>query len=192
MKLIVGLGNPGKMYEHTRHNVGFRVVEHLSFHLDAGKLVKNDKFHAAISDAQIKDERVTLAKPLTFMNASGEAVAALKRFYKIESQDILVIHDEMDFPVGRLSFAMGGGNAGHNGIASVIDSLGTDAFARLRIGIARPKHPMKKEYYVLIPPDDDETAKMNLVEEKAVEASYDWIVQGIDKAMDTWNGVKSD
>ncbi|MCR4256342.1 MAG: aminoacyl-tRNA hydrolase, partial [Candidatus Uhrbacteria bacterium] len=179
MKLIVGLGNPGKKYEDARHNVGFRVMDHLSLHLDAGKPVANEKFNAEISEARVNGDRVIMAKPLTFMNASGEAVAALARFYKIEPSDFLVVHDEMDFPVGRLAFALGGGDAGHNGIRSVIDSIGTDAFARLRIGIARPKPPVKKEDYVLMPAEAKDAAMMKLVEERAVEASYDWIKLGI-------------
>lgn len=192
MKLIVGLGNPGKKYANTRHNVGFRVIDHLSLHLDAGKPVANEKFNAEISETRVNGDRVVLAKPFTFMNASGEAVAALVRFYKIEPSDILIVHDEMDFPAGRLAFALGGGDAGHNGIRSVIDSIGTDAFARLRIGIARPKAPVKKEDYVLMPAEAEDAAVMELVEERAVEASYDWIKLGIDKAMGTWNVVKGD
>ena len=123
------------------------------------------------------------------MNASGKAVAALKQFYKIELEDILVIHDEMDFAVRKLAFAKDGGDAGHNGIRSVIDALGSDAFVRLRIGIDRPKAPLKKEDYVLQPFDTEEVPTMELVKERASEAAYDWAKQGLTKAMNTWNGV---
>ncbi|KAA0205775.1 aminoacyl-tRNA hydrolase [Candidatus Uhrbacteria bacterium] len=189
MKLIVGLGNPGKKYKNTRHNVGFRILDHLSLHLDAGLPVANEKFNAEIAEARVNGDRVIMAKPLTFMNLSGAAVNDLARFYKIEPTDILIIHDEMDYPVGRLAFAARGGDAGHNGVASVIGSLGTDAFCRLRIGIDRPKPPVKKEDYVLMPFEKDELPNMELAEERAVEAAYDWIKSGIDKAMGTWNAV---
>lgn len=189
MKLIVGLGNPGKKYENTRHNIGWAVLEHLSLHLDAGEPVKNDKFSAAISETKLGGEKILLARPLTFMNASGEAVASLKNFYKIDLENILVIHDEMDFAVGKLAFARGGGDAGHNGVRSVIDSLASDAFARLRIGIGRPKPPLKKEDYVLQPFDKEEAQIMELVKERASQAAYDWGKQGLTKAMNVWNGV---
>lgn len=192
MKLVVGLGNPGKKYERTRHNVGFRVVDHLSSHVDAGELVANEKFNAEISEARVDGDRVVIAKPLTFMNRSGESVKALARFYKIEPSDILVIHDEMDYPVGRFAFSHGGGDAGHNGVRSVIDALGIGAFARLRVGIGRPHPPVKKEDHVLLPFDADEAGIMEGSEERAVQAAYDWIRLGVDKAMGTWNVVKSD
>jgi len=189
MKLIVGLGNPGKKHENTRHNIGWRVVEHLSLHLDAGELVKNEKFSAAISEAKLGGEKILFAEPLTFMNASGKAVAALKHFYKIELEDVLVVHDEMDFAVGKFAFAKDGGDAGHNGIRSIIDALGSDVFARLRVGIDRPKPPLKKEDYVLQPFDMEEVPTMELVKERTSEAAYDWAKQGLTKAMNMWNGV---
>ncbi len=192
MKLIVGLGNPGKKYEKTRHNAGFRILKHLALHLDAGLPVANEKFNAEIAEARVNGDRVVLARPLTFMNLSGNAVKAIARFYKIEPSDILVVHDEMDYPVGRIAFAARGGDAGHNGVASVIESLGTDAFCRLRVGIGRPMSPLKKEDYVLMPFEKNEIPKTELAEERAVEAAYDWVKSGIDKAMETWNVVKSD
>ena len=128
MKLIVGLGNPGKKYEKTRHNAGFRIVDTLAERL--GAEFKSEKFHAKIA----KHEEMILAKPQTFMNNSGEAVAALLAYFKIKPQNLLVIHDEIDLPLGKIKISVGRGSAGHNGIESIINHVG-QGFNRLRVGI---------------------------------------------------------
>ncbi len=189
MKLVIGLGNPGKQYSNTRHNIGWRVVEHLALHLDAGTPKKNEKFKAAMAETIIEGEKILLAIPQTFMNLSGESVRALTTFYKIPVDSILVVHDEMDFSVGKLQFAAGGGDAGHNGVRSIIDELGTEQFARLRIGIGRPKPPIAKDDYVLEAFGDNEEPQIELVVEKSSEAIYDWITKGLTKTMNSWNGV---
>ncbi len=129
MQLIIGLGNPGKKYEHTRHNVGFRVVEALARELGV-QFKHNKKFVAEIAGGQ---DLVT-AKPLTFMNDSGRAVAVLRNFYKLDNADLLIVHDEIDLPLGKTRLSRDSGAAGHHGVESVIASIGQD-FARLRVGI---------------------------------------------------------
>ncbi|RPJ53410.1 MAG: aminoacyl-tRNA hydrolase, partial [Acidobacteria bacterium] len=135
MKLIVGLGNPGRRYGGTRHNVGFLVVDELARRRGAG-------FEAARADAlmaRIRDlgEGVVLAKPLTFMNVSGVAVGDLARYYRIAIPDLLVVTDDVNLPLGRLRARARGSDGGHNGLRSVVEQLGTDQFARLRVGVGR-------------------------------------------------------
>lgn len=155
MKLIIGLGNPGKKYQYNRHNVGFRVVDDLAKKYGAEFILKN-KFKAEIADITPshsplhKGEEVgvtVLAKLQTFMNKSGDALSALKNFFKIENDDILVVHDDIDLPLGTIRTSEGSGAAGHNGVKSIIEMIGQN-FTRLRIGIEnRPENR--------IPPTDD-------------------------------------
>lgn len=142
MKLIVGLGNPGKKYERTRHNVGFMVLDRLheawgSYQPSAWELSK--KFNAVIAGCTIRSEKVVLVKPMTFMNASGEAVQLIAHFYKIPPADIILVHDDKDLPLGTVKFQRNRGHAGHNGVRSVIEHIGTQDFARYRVGVADPK-----------------------------------------------------
>lgn len=147
MKLIVGLGNPGNKYESTRHNLGFMVLDHF---LKDKESVKNSNWTEEkklkslinILDFEIKTgekEKVILAKPLTYMNNSGMAVSLIAQFYKIKPQDIWVVHDEIDLPLGYMKIRFGGGTAGHHGVDSVMESLGTDKFWRFRLGIGASK-----------------------------------------------------
>lgn len=131
MKLIVGLGNPGKEYEKTRHNVGFMVLDALH---DSWKL--NKKFNAEIAETTLNDVKVILAKPLTFMNASGEAVQTIAHFYKINPEDIIVVHDDKDIPLGTVKVQKERGDAGHNGVRSIVEHLKSNAFTRVRVGTA--------------------------------------------------------
>lgn len=133
--LVVGLGNPGREYRDTRHNVGFMVVEELVRRHDAGF---RSKFSGLVADVRIEGHRVALLEPQTFMNDSGKSVAAAARFYKVPFPSLLVVHDEVDLAVGRLQIRLGGGLAGHNGLRSVVHQLGSPDFLRLRIGVGRP------------------------------------------------------
>ena len=137
MILIAGLGNPGSRYETTRHNVGFRIVDRwVNRHASPAW---RDKFEAEIASFNHSNgERVIAVKPMTFMNRSGFAVQSALSFFKLEPTELLVVHDELDLPFGDVRLKLGGGDAGHNGVGSVIEQLGTDAFARLRFGIGRP------------------------------------------------------
>ncbi len=138
MKLIVGLGNPGRQYADTKHNIGFMVVDYL-----AGKLgIKVDKikFKSIIGEGFVGTEKIVLAKPQTYMNLSGEAVLDMVQWYKPEPQDMLVIFDDMDLPLGKLRLRMKGSAGGHNGMKSIIYLVQSDEFPRLRIGIGRPEN----------------------------------------------------
>ena len=188
MKLIIGLGNPGKEYEHTRHNVGWDAVVGLAENLRA-KFRTKKEWKAEVADAHLDGQKVALVLPLTFMNLSGEAVQKIAAFYKVAHENILIVHDEMDYPVGEAAFLKRGGPAGHNGVESVQQTLGTKDLARLRIGIGRPMAPIKKEDYVLQHFSADERKRALPAIEKAVRGSQTWIAEGIDKAMNTWNGV---
>lgn len=143
MFLIVGLGNPGKEYAKTRHNVGFAVLNKLMADLELGEWTESKKFHAEIAEGKIDAKKILLLKPQTFMNNSGQAVAAAAKFYKIKPADIWVIHDDLDLPLGKIKIQRDRSSAGHNGVQSIIDSLGTQDFVRFRIGIASIK-PTKK------------------------------------------------
>ena len=137
MKLIVWLGNPGLKYDKTRHNIGFSMVDARTE--QEGFLWKQEsKYKAEVAIWEKNGERILLCKPQTYMNLSGEAVAPLARFYKIEAKDILVVHDEIDFVTGRLALKLGGSAAGHNGLKSIIQKFGSSDFYRLRIGVDRP------------------------------------------------------
>ena len=133
MKLIVGLGNPGSKYEGTRHNVGFRIVELLAARFDVP--LSSNKFQGEYGQGTIEGQKVALLKPQTYMNLSGDSVAPAARFYKVEPEDLIVIHDELDLPFGRLQLKRGGGTGGHNGLNSIVDRLGSNDFVRLRFGI---------------------------------------------------------
>lgn len=136
-KLIVGLGNPGIQYEVTKHNIGWLALDQLSFY---DKLIWKDKFKAKYAQLSIDGEMVVFLKPQTYMNLSGESVVAAAQFFKVPLAEVLVVHDELDLPYGTLSFKSGGGLAGHNGLKSIAELSGTNAFLRLRMGIGRPVH----------------------------------------------------
>lgn len=134
MKLIAGLGNPGKQYEHTRHNAGFLAIDHFLKTHDA--IICASKFNAQICEYHQDGEKVFLVKPQSFMNLSGEVIRELVHFYKLDpAKDLLVLHDEVDFPLGTVRQGRDSGSAGHNGIQNIIDELGTKDFARVRIGV---------------------------------------------------------
>ena len=148
MKLFVGLGNIGVKYNATRHNVGFVAVERLRKKWDAPVFAEQKKFFSLISATAGKPKRI-LVQPMTMMNLSGRSVAALATFYRIEPTDIWVLHDDLDFPVGTVRHAFNSRAAGHNGVQSVIDALGTKAFHRIRIGIGRPTNILPVDEFVL-------------------------------------------
>lgn len=188
MKLIVGLGNPGEKYARTRHNLGFMVVEALFQHLEPVKKTvwkENKKFDCLI--ARLGD--LILAKPQTMMNASGFAVAKLANFYKIKPEEIWVIHDDVDILLGRIKIRQGGAAAGHHGVESIIEHLGTDDFVRFRLGIGHPGRgaDTQVEKYVLREFDINEAGELKLTIKKAVEAIQIALGKGLEKAMNRFN-----
>ncbi len=188
--LIVGLGNPGSKYEKTRHNIGFWVVDELArrYGLSFGKTERK----AITADGLIKEKRVLLAKPQTFMNVSGEAVRALVDFYQIDLPHILVIHDELDIPLGALRLRQKGGAGGQNGVKNIIQHLGTQEFNRVRCGIGRPPGRMDPGAYVLKPFAGDDAITAQIMMERAADAVETWLTEGIDLAMTRHNGSVDD
>jgi PTH1 family peptidyl-tRNA hydrolase len=160
VKLVVGLGNPGPRYEATRHNVGFRVIEALA--AAHGIPLRERLSTAQYGAGAVGPHRVVLAKPLTYMNLSGQAVAGLRTHFSIPARDVIVVHDDLDLALGRVKLKMKGGDAGHYGVRSVIEHLGTDDFPRVRVGIGRPATKEAVTDYVLSPFTRDE---LPLVEE---------------------------
>lgn len=142
MKLIVGLGNPGQKYQETRHNVGYLVVERiaadkeLSDSVIENKFTNDKKFDADICQVQAKGKKVVLAKPTTFMNSSGKSVSAMMQYFKLDISDLIVISDDVDIPLGQVRIRLEGSSGGHNGLQDIIDTLGSDQFVRIRVGIS--------------------------------------------------------
>jgi PTH1 family peptidyl-tRNA hydrolase len=168
---LIGLGNPGKQYEHTRHNVGFQVVDRLIAHYSTPMMER--KFRAAWGFAIAEGQKILFAKPLTFMNRSGEAVGEIIKYFGIPPDRMLVIHDDLDLPFARIRIAQRGGSGGHKGIQSIIDHVGSSDFPRLKMGIGRPKHEEPVETFVLQPPypeDRQDFEKMTAQAEKAARA----------------------
>ena len=147
MKLIVGLGNPWKEYETTRHNIGFMIVD--NFLWDEKWKIETRKWKGESQETVIEDQKVFFLKPMEFMNRSWWAVGAVVNFYKIEPKDILVIHDDIDLPVGKIQLKLWGSSAGHNGLKDIIEKTWTKDFWRMRIGIDRPKNQNDVAEYVL-------------------------------------------
>ena len=184
--MIVGLGNPGLAYRHTRHNFGFLAIEELADALNIP--LKRVKFKAMIGEGRFGESKVVLVKPLTFMNESGRAVAPLLRFYKIPLSNLLVIHDDLDLPLGTLRLRPSGGTSGQRGMASIITQLGTQDFPRMRLGIGRPPGQMDPVDYVLKDFLPSEKELMKIVLQTAVEASQTFINEGLTKTMNKYNG----
>ena len=159
MKLIVGLGNPSKEYEQTRHNAGFWFIDELAWQWKVS-LKEDKKYFGEVARVSRAEGDVWLLKPLTFMNLSGKAVGALAQFYKIKPEEILVVHDELDIPCGRIRLKRGGGNGGHNGLKDSQAKLGTADFYRLRLGIDHPGDKALVSAYVLNKPSAEDKQKI--------------------------------
>jgi len=185
MKLIVGLGNPGLQYEQTRHNIGFRTIDKLAKKLG----VKWERHgRAMLATGNIGLEKVALVKPITYMNNSGEAVGELVRWYKMAPEDVLVVYDELDLPIGKLRLRGSGSAGGHNGLDNLILHLHTNKFPRLRLGIGRPTNQRADTInYVLGVPPLDERIQLETAEDQAVEAIPIIIRQGVATTMNLIN-----
>jgi peptidyl-tRNA hydrolase, PTH1 family len=185
--LLVGLGNPGREYRNTRHNIGFMVIDRLA--ADLGIKLTKVQAKAIIGMTPFESSKLVLAKPQTFMNLSGQAVTSLARFYRVPVEQILVVHDDIDLPLAAIRIRPGGGSAGQKGVASIIEKLGTQSFARIRIGVGRPPGRMEAPDYVLQDFDKIEQTLMNRVIETASEAARVFVREGLDAAMNKYNGV---
>lgn len=185
MFVIVGLGNPGHEYEDTRHNVGFRVIDMLAER--AGARLSDKKFKARVGRARLCGEDCLLMKPETFMNLSGEAVGPAMGFFKVPTTQVIVVHDELDVPLGRLKMKKGGGHGGHNGLRSLKKHLPDDGFVRLRVGIGRPPPQWESADYVLSKFNRDERASIDSVLDEAADAVQAILTDGVAKAMGRFN-----
>ena len=182
ISLIVGLGNPGASYENTRHNAGAWVVNQLAAKYTQTLCVEN-KFFGLVGKINVAERKCYLLLPTTFMNNSGQAVAAMAKFYKIYMENTLVIHDEIDIPTGQVRLKFGGGHAGHNGLRDIIKHVGSKNFYRLRIGIDRPKSSDAVVDYVLKKPSASERCAINSTINKTLHLMPNIIAGKIDKAM---------
>lgn len=184
MKVIIGLGNPGPQYAETRHNIGFLLVDLLA---EVHQLQFRSKFQGLLAEGQIEGERLFLLKPQTFMNLSGRSVSELSHFYKIAQEDLLVVQDDMDLPLGKIRLRDHGGSGGHNGIKSIQLELGTEKLWRLKLGIGRPPTEWDPARYVLAPFGDDETESLDDVLGRAEKAAYLWIKGDYQRAMNLYH-----
>lgn len=185
MKWIVGLGNPGKQYEQTRHNIGFMVIDELADRMNI--TMNQSKFKALVGEGHFAGEKVYLIKPMTYMNLSGEALRAFHDFYKIELEDMLVIYDDLDTEVGRIRLRYQGSAGGHNGIKSIIQHFGTMQFNRIRMGISRPPQGFNIADYVLSTFRKEELDALNKMINRAADATEYLFSEHFEKAMAKFN-----
>ncbi len=189
MKIIVGLGNPGISYRMTRHNIGFLAVDRLA---KVNRTpIRTKRFKSLFGTDRIDTEQVVFVKPLTFMNRSGEAVRGVADFFHLTVEDLIVIHDDLDLPFGRLRFKQRGGDGGHQGVRSVIERMGGNNFLRLKIGIGRPPEGMEPADYVLETFDKDEQSQLDRILDHAAEAVRVMLLEGLEKAMNRFQKKKS-
>src|SRR5262245_48981233 len=184
MKLVVGLGNPGARYRSTRHNLGFMVVDALAERWRIG--VGGRRHEAELGTGSVGGARVVLAKPQTFMNASGESVSKLRRLYRLDPSHILAVYDDLDLPLGKVRLRGDGGAGGHNGVASLISVLGK-GFPRLRIGIGRPPGGADPVGYVLESFEAPEISTVRDAIERAADGIESWIANGLEPTMNVLN-----
>jgi PTH1 family peptidyl-tRNA hydrolase len=184
-RIVVGLGNPGPEYEHTRHNVGFLVVDLLAENLRAAYW--KDQAGAKVAVVRFGGDELVLAKPQAFMNVSGSAVVKLAEFYEADAGDIIVVHDDLDLAPGRIACKRGGGHGGHNGLRSVHEKLGSDAYLRVRVGIGRPPGRMDAADYVLQPLKGAALEELEASVPAAAQAVLHVLEHGIESAMQEYN-----
>lgn len=177
-KLVVGLGNPGKKYEKTRHNVGFFLLDRLALQWEIP--LRKEKFSGLYGEHTLAREKILLLKPQTFMNLSGQCVASWLKFLKIPPENLLVIHDEIDLPLGRMKAQFSAGPAGHRGVASIIECLGTRDFNRLRVGVGHPGRRREVENYVLSGFKGEERELLEKSLEMGLEAVLLFLQKGLD------------
>lgn len=184
--LMIGLGNPGREYINTRHNIGFMLIDRLTIRLNARGMKMQS--NAIVITAQFEERKLILAKPQTYMNLSGQSVQGLAHFYKIPLENLLVAHDDLDIPFGTIRIRPGGGPGGQRGMASTIEKLGTKEFPRLRLGIGRPPGRMDPKAYVLQDFSREDMKLLPDVLDRATDAAFEFILRGLNVAMNKFNG----
>jgi PTH1 family peptidyl-tRNA hydrolase len=185
MKLVVGLGNPGRTYQNTRHNVGFMTIDAVAEECQIP--VEKEKFNAVYGKGSIESEEVILAKPLSFMNRSGESIAPMLHWFKIEPQDLVILCDDIHLPLGQIRIRERGSDGGHNGLTSVIESLGTPEFSRIRLGVNEPPPGFDQADYVLsrFPKQEKEQVEEMIL--NARDAVKLLVSKGVTTAMNRYN-----
>jgi peptidyl-tRNA hydrolase, PTH1 family len=184
--LIIGLGNPGREYKDTRHNIGFMLMDYLAEKLEARGMKVQSK--AITISALYNEKKIILAKPQTYMNLSGQSVQGLLNFYKIPFENLLVAHDDLDIPFGTIRIRPTGGPGGQRGMADTIEQLGTKDFPRLRLGISRPPGRMQAKDYVLQNFSKDEQKLLPEILSRASDAALEFVMNGLNMAMNKYNG----
>ncbi len=181
MKIIVGLGNPGIPYRMTRHNIGFQVVDRLARinHIP----IRTKRFKSLYGTGWIDSQQVILTKPMIFMNRSGEAVKKAADFFHLRMEDLVIVHDDLDLPFGRLRFKQRGGDGGHQGVRSIIERMGGNNFLRLKVGIGRPPQEMDPAEYVLDVFDKIEQPHIDQILSRAAESLKVLLLEGLEKAI---------
>jgi PTH1 family peptidyl-tRNA hydrolase len=187
VKLVVGLGNPGARYDATRHNVGFQVIDELArrWHVDQWR----HEHQALVAKVRLGDDQVLVAKPMTFMNLSGESLAGLAGFYKVSVPDTLVVLDEVALPLGRVRAGRGGSDGGHNGLKSILGRLATRDVPRLRIGVGRGDGRRELADHVLGKFAEDERDQVEAAVLRAADASVMFVTEGIERVMNAFNAA---
>lgn len=183
--LIAGLGNPGREYRQTRHNIGFMLLDHLATSLKITFSRVESK--SLFTRGDYSGRRLLLVKPQTYMNLSGQAIGALRRYYKVPQENVLIVYDDVDLPFGLLRLRPAGGAGGHKGMLSIIERLGTQEIPRLRLGIGRPPGRMEAADYVLQEFSPAESSELPAILERGVEAVYTYVTLGIAAAMNRYN-----
>lgn len=185
MRVVVGLGNPGRRYATTRHNVGFWVIDQLS---DTwGIPVTKKKWKAEVGEGRIKDEKILLVKPQTYMNLSGESVREICDFFQLDLDQLVVVYDDLDLPVGKIRLRLKGSSGGHNGMKSIIAHLQTERIKRIKIGIGRPEKDSPVSDYVLSPFQQDELILIQEAVKQSAQAIEDWLQVDFQYAMNQYN-----
>lgn len=184
MKIVIGLGNIGKEYNNTRHNIGFEVVDFIADKYNVS--IDKVKFKGTYGETRIKNEKVILLKPSTYMNLSGESLREIMQFYKVECNDVIVIYDDISLKVGRIRIREKGSAGGHNGIKSIIQNIGTDVFDRVKIGVGAPEHDLIS--HVLGKFSSDDMKVLEEVKKVACEAVETIISDDVKEAMNKFNG----
>ena len=188
--LLIGLGNPGREYRDTRHNVGFMLIDRLIVRLNARGMKVQSK--AIVTNAAYEDRKLILAKPQTYMNLSGQSAQGLLHFYKLPVENMLIAHDDLDIPFGTIRIRPKGGPGGQGGMASTISQLGTKDFPRLRIGIGRPPGRMDAANFILQNFSRDEMKIISEILDRAADAVFEFVKNGLDMSMNKFNGGMKD
>ena len=186
MKLVVGLGNPGRKYQATRHNIGYEVLWHLARRFATASAKAG--FQGEVADAELGGDRTLLLWPQTYMNRSGVSVGQARDFYKLENTELLVVCDDFNLPLARLRVRAKGSSGGQKGLEDIIRALGTDEFPRLRVGIGRPPDGWDPANYVLGKFGKEERDEVELMIVRAADAVVEWVRDGIEPCMNRYNG----